>query len=70
MIIIVDQEGEKIVKVLLDIALKVGGMQNLPQINKILTCIRLLPVSEKKEEQTQTPKNEEKETNAGNGDKL
>ena len=44
MIILVDEQGKKVVMALIDIALKIGGIQNLQQINSILTSIKDLPV--------------------------
>lgn len=53
MIIQVDEDGAKAINSLMDIALKVGGLQNFSGVTTILSSIKLL-----KEE---TPKTEELE---------
>jgi len=67
MIILVDQEGERVVKSLVDIALKAGGFSNLGAVNAIVKAVKIIPPQGKK-----TPKEDEKNTlevkdNAGDG---
>jgi len=42
MVILADSEGQRAIKALCDIALKTGGLRNLPGINAILCSIKPL----------------------------
>lgn len=48
--ILADQEGQKTIQALCDIALKSGGIQNLPHINRVLSSVKPLPTEEKPKE--------------------
>jgi hypothetical protein len=43
MVFLVDAQGEKVMNGLLDLALKGGGMQNLPLVTAVKQAIKVLP---------------------------
>lgn len=62
MIIQVDEEGMNVVKQLVDLALKEGGISNLNQVNVILKSVVVLPTPDV--EENSQPKSLEKEDEA------
>ena len=62
MVILVDKEGHDSVIALCDIALKVGGVQNLNKTNQILSSMRMVPpqINKKPDEQDGDTSEEEK----------
>jgi hypothetical protein len=53
MVFLVDAQGEKVMRGLLDLALKGGGMQNLPLVMAVKQSLKVLP--EKGPGQTTSP---------------
>jgi hypothetical protein len=62
MVILVDKEGKAVITSLVDIALKVGGVQNLQKVNAIISAVKEIP-AQKKEQPKDKPPIEEKVDN-------
>ena len=56
MIIQADKEGQTQIQALCDIALKSGGLQNLPYINRILASVKPLPPQTPEEKKAEVKK--------------